>query len=309
MTIRRRDISRRSFLQSGAGGLAAAMLAAFPSVQALTQGSIMKRILFFTKSSGYEHSVVQRQGGGLAHAERILMELGTANGFEVVATKDGRLFNRDTLAQFDAFAFYTTGDLTKEGTDKQPPMTLEGKQALLEAVEQGKGFIGFHCATDTFHSPAEGSSLLRPDEQREGQQIDPYIAMVGGEFLSHGRQQTARQRIVSPGFPGLEGLKEFELHEEWYAFRNLARDLHVILIQETEGMEGEMYEQPPYPATWARMHGRGRVWYTGLGHREDVWTNEIFQRIVLGGIAWTLGRAEADVRPNLPQVLPHLELD
>jgi hypothetical protein len=69
-------------------------------------------------------------------------------------------------------------------------------------------------------------------------------------------------------------------------------------------MKGAMYQRPSFPATWARMHGKGRVFYTSMGHREDVWTNPIFQQIVLGGIAWALGNVEADVTPNIATVTP-----
>ena len=69
-------------------------------------------------------------------------------------------------------------------------------------------------------------------------------------------------------------------------------------------MQGIEYQRPPYPATWARMHGKGRVFYTSMGHREDVWTSPIFQDILTGGIAWALGDAKADVTPNLAQAAP-----
>ena len=47
-------------------------------------------------------------------------------------------------------------------------------------------------------------------------------------------------------------------------------------------MKGEDYQRPNFPATWARMHGKGRVFYTSMGHREDVWTNPIFQNLLAG---------------------------
>jgi len=78
----------------------------------------------------------------------------------------------------------------------------------------------------------------------------------------------------------------------------------VILVQETEGMRGDMYNRPPFPATWARMHGKGRVFYTSMGHREDVWTGEVFQQVLLGGLAWAMGNVDADVATNFPQVTP-----
>ena len=70
-------------------------------------------------------------------------------------------------------------------------------------------------------------------------------------------------------------------------------------------MQSDGYKRPPYPTTWARMHDQGRVFYTSMGHREDVWTNaEIFQPLLLGGINWALGRVDADVTPNIAQATP-----
>ena len=129
--------------------------------------------------------------------------------------------------------------------------------------------------------------------------------MIGGEFVSHGPQQVAKNRVTSPHFPGVEDLGEsFEMNEEWYAAKNFAPDLHVILVQETEGMKGDCYQRPPFPATWARIHGEGRVFYTSLGHRHDVWDSEIFQNLVEGGCGWAMGLAEAEIRPNLTEVTP-----
>ncbi|MEI6862357.1 MAG: ThuA domain-containing protein, partial [Verrucomicrobiota bacterium] len=58
------------------------------------------------------------------------------------------------------------------------------------------------------------------------------------------------------------------------------------------------------PSTWARMQGKGRVFYTSMGHRDDVWTNPAFQSVLLGGINWATGRVDADVTPNLDKVAP-----
>jgi len=65
-----------------------------------------------------------------------------------------------------------------------------------------------------------------------------------------------------------------------------------------------MYQRPPFPSTWARLHGKGRLFFTAMGHREDVWTNPAFQQILLGGIAWALGNVDADITPNVRQVTP-----
>ncbi len=96
-----------------------------------------------------------------------------------------------------------------------------------------------------------------------------------------------------------------EIVEEWYPFRDFQPDLHVLTILETQGMQGPHYQRPPFPNTWARMHGRGRVFYTALGHREDVWNSPQFQSLLIGGISWALGLADANVAPNMAQVSPH----
>ena len=64
------------------------------------------------------------------------------------------------LDRYDAFVFYISGN----------PFSEQAKKNLLAAIKAGKGFVGVHSATDAFRSRG----------------IDPYIAMVGGEFVIHG---------------------------------------------------------------------------------------------------------------------------
>ena len=278
--ITRRDVLKWSAAVAGGAALTRAGFAADPPTPA-------RKVLFFTKSAGYQHSVINRNGkDALAYAEQILVDLGKAHGMDVTCSKDGSVFTADGLAPYDLIVFYTTGDLTKAGTDKQPPMPADGKAALIAAVAGGKGFAGIHSASDTFHGG--------------GTAIDPYLAMLGAEFVPHGKQQEATQHVVDPKFPGAPAA-DFTRLEEWYPFVHISPDLHVILMQETKGMEGVMYQRPPYPSTWARAHGRGRVFYTSMGHREDVWKDETFTTLLMGGLGWAAGNGTADVTPNMPK--------
>lgn len=247
-----------------------------------------QRLLYFTRTAGYEHSAVCRKGDEPSYSEKYLAEMGARAGFEIEGTKDGRVFDGD-LDQYDCLVFFTLGDVTRPDGRHTPPMTLTGKQKLLDAIEAGKPFVGFHAAADTFY----------------GKGLDPYVDMIGGEFAGHGLEQEGTMRVTSPGFPGLEGIGEsFRLFEEWYTFKKIRTDMHVILALETEGMLGKIYDRPPLPASWARMHGKGRVFYTSLGHREDVWASSTFQQIALAGLAWAMGNVDADVTPNFNQVTP-----
>ena len=282
---------RQMLLASGAAFLGAGVAGrAFAAAKAGTP-----KVLFFTKSSGFQHSVITRKGDKLSHAEQILTDLGKEHGFEVHASKDGRLFEPDKIGQWDAFFFETTGDLTKEGPHKDGhPMSEDGLKAFLGAIESGKGFLGSHCATDTF------------GHHRGQQAEDPYTKMIGGHFGGHGAQQPSKLQIVDPKFPGANSFGEgtFTITDEWYNNIYLADDLHVIYAHLTEGMKGPDYERPNYPQTWARTHGKGRVFYTSMGHREDVWANPHFQGLLLGGLSWATGKVDADVTPNVTSATP-----
>src|SRR6478672_4557458 len=94
----------------------------------------LKQVLFFTKSSGWEHSVIKEAAGQPSFAARVLTELGAKNGIAFTMSKDGSSFTPEYLAKFDAIMFYTTGDLLAAGTDGNPPMTAAGKAALLAAI-------------------------------------------------------------------------------------------------------------------------------------------------------------------------------
>src|SRR5881296_231528 len=263
-----------------------------------------KKILFFTKSSGFEHSVISWKDGQPGYAEKVLLTLGEKNGWEFAFSKDGSKFRKDYLAQFDAVFFYTTGDLCTPGTDKQPPMTLEGKQALFDYVGGGHGFVGTHAASDTFHTNGENQKGA-DHYANHGDKADAYVRFLGGEFIKHGAQQVARNKVTDPKFPGFEHVPgEFAFQEEWYSLKDFTPDIHVLTVIDAPAMKGVEYQRPPYPSTWARKEGKGRVWFTAMGHREDVWTNPIFQEILIGGIKWALGEASAATPPNLKDAAP-----
>ena len=290
-------MKRREFLRMG--GIATVGVSLFPQGWVAAADKKPQKILYYTRSAGYEHSAVKREDDGLSVSDKALIALGKRVGLEVVCSKDGRLFDGD-LDQYDAFAFYSCGNqCAASAKTDDPAMTPEGKQRLLDAVAAGKGFIGFHSGADTFHS---------------GKEIDPYVAMVGAEFMGHGTQQPGRLEITSPQFPGLEKDRDKDAvtieREEWYTFRNFGRDLHVILVQDTEMLRKEherdkfLHSRPSFPQSWARMEKKGRVFYTSFGHVHEVWTDPFFERLVLGGIAWALGNVDADVTPNIEKVTP-----
>ena len=266
-----------------------------------------KSVLVFTKSSGFEHQVVKRSGSQLSIAENAVTELGKKNGFEVTCTKDGRIFDSQGFRKHNALFFFTTGDLTTTGTDGNPPMSAAGKQAMLSAIEGGLGFVGCHAASDTFHTQPDPQDLSNR-YIAHGAQSDPYLRMLGGEFIIHGghpRLQTAEIIVNDPAFPGLEGVKSpVSLNEEWYSLKDFAPDLHVVLTVDTKTLHDKCYERRPYPVSWARMHGKGRVYFNAIGDQPENWQEPFFLNALAGGIRWSIGDAQAKLTENLTTAAP-----
>jgi len=297
-----RDIfNRREFLRAGA--VAGASFALAQNLFAAEK----KSVLVFTKSSGFEHDVVKTTGGKPSILEQAVTALGKRHGFDVTATKDGRVFDSNDFRKHAAVLFFTTGVLTTTGTDANPPMSPQGKQSLLDAIAGGLGFVGIHAASDTFHTPPD------PEDNSNryaahGEKSDPYLRMLGGEFIAHGstpRLQTTNLIVNDSKFPGLEGVTSpVSFNEEWYSLKDFRTDLHVILTLDTKGMTGEPYQRAPYPMTWARMEDKGRVFYTAIGDRPENWSNPFFLNLLGGGIRWAIGDVTASLDQNLTQAAP-----
>jgi type 1 glutamine amidotransferase len=277
-------MKRREVLQTLGTFLASRPLAA-------QAGEPHRKILLFSRSVLFEHSVIARAGGQLSFAEKVFVELAKQIGCDVECSKDGRVFDQD-IERYAAIVSYTCGrpaDLMKsESKDHSAPISERGYRNLDRAVRAGKPLVGIH----------PGIWFLP--------------GAMGADCLGHGAQHVGKMVISSPKFPGLQGLGEsFSFLEEWFSLAAFTKDLHVILVQDCAGMDKSspvdkrLYDRPPFPATWARMHDKGRVFYTSMGHREDVWTNKIFQQILLGGLRWALRDVAGDIKPNLAEVAPH----
>jgi uncharacterized protein len=205
---RRSFLSRLALLSMGAA-------CARPSTTLANGASSRRRLLCYSRSQGFEHSVVKSgPGGAPSLVDRSITALAQRDGFDVECTKDGSVFTPEGLRAYDAFFFYTTGNLEAPGGDGTPPMPRGGKAALLDAIRGGKGFVGVHSETDTFHSqpypPAAGQRWLP-----SGAATDPFIAMIGGEFISHGRQQQGRLRVTDARFPGMDGFADGTSRMAW----------------------------------------------------------------------------------------------
>lgn len=303
-------MKRREFLTASlAGVLCASLNPSLKPVLAADAVSGGKKLLYFERSTSYIHpSTILDEKTGMSVGGRVLTELGKKLGYEVVCTKDGRVFDGD-LSQYDAFLLNCCGVLTSDGGKDGPnafPMSAEGEQNFYRAIRNGAGVLGFHNATDTNKSGGPSQFENAPIEKRTD-----YTKMIGGEFIVHGSQQETGLRILKPGeLPSVTSLPRVK--EEWYALRNFNPDLHALMLQETAGMEtannNRCYDRPAFPCTWVRREGKGRVAYTSLAHNNSTWETEWMQSVVLDLMKFITGKLEIDTTPNLKEVAPDYEI-
>lgn len=262
------------------------------------------KILMFTKSSGYQHSTVARgKNGELGLAERTVVAVGKQHGFDVDVTKDGAAMQPENLKKYAGLFFYTQGDLTQSGTDKQPPMRPEDRTAILDFVKAGGGFIGTHCGgADTFNH-----DIWVVDGKK------PFMELVGGEFTRHGARQVGSAELVDSNFPAVSHMpKAFRIYDEWYAYENYQPNIHVLMQLKTDQDDFKtnskgLYARPPYPITWCQNYGKGRVFYTGMGHEEGVWNFPEYREMLGKAVLWSVGKIEGDASPNLKEMYGSVE--
>jgi type 1 glutamine amidotransferase len=228
-----------------------------------------KRVLVDTATKGFRHS-------SIATAENVIATLGKVSGhYTVVDYVRGGADGKDdaevaaklsmaNLKDIDGVIFAnTTGDLA-----------IPDKDGFIRWVEDGHALIGMHSCSDTFHG------------------YPPFYGLVGGLFLTHGPQVTVDMYNQDPKHPANQHLGDvWSIYDEIYEFKEFHRDrVHGLLTLDKHPQN----RQPgDYPVAWCKdLKGGGRMFYTSLGHREDVWTSEAYQKHILGGIRWGLGLAK-----------------
>ncbi len=183
----------------------------------------------------------------------------------------------------------TTGDLP-----------LPDRDGFIKWIEAGGNFAAMHSGGDTFHG------------------FKGYLEMLQCEFKTHGPQVSAELIAGDKAHPANGGIGEtWNLSmEEMYEFKDGSHDREKIRALWYLRNHPVKKDQAGYnPVSWCRNAGKGRVFYTSLGHREDLWSDDPampnrknsveiskqYQAHILGGIKWALGLAPGEVKPN-PEV-------
>jgi type 1 glutamine amidotransferase len=221
------------------------------------------RVLVVTHTTGFRHD-------SIAAAENALRAIGSESGLfqtEFCRTADDvrTRLTPAALASVDAVFFAnTTGNLG-----------ITDVGAFLGWVAGGKAFLGAHSASDTYHDSPE------------------YLAMLGGEFATHGAIVEAEVRVNDAAHPAVAHLApRFRISDEWYRFRGIGGGLTVLLSFDRNPPDGLPGAGDPadLPLAWQKTHGSGRVFYTALGHRSEVWDDARFRTHLREAIKWAIRR-------------------
>ncbi len=233
-------------------------------------------VILLTQSAGYDHDVVKRKDGQPSLVEQTFATLADRLGFTVEDTRDARTLTPGKIKSARLIVFYTTGEL---------PFTDDSFNAFDQWIKDGGAFLGIHPATDTFHKPPFH---------------DKYNNIINGEFDGHPwtADTTVTLKVLDDKHPAMKGFPQSFTHqEEIYQFKNFdPEQVHVLLCLD---MAKTALKKPRFiPIAWCKDYGKGKVFYTSLGHRADLWTSSVYQNHLAGAIQWLLGREKYDVTPN-----------
>lgn len=258
------------------------LAAAAPLVSQQAQPARKKLVLAWGDTiTAYQHD-------SISHALATIERLGRESGvFDTYIRTDSQWITKQpvpeparhthNLNDFDAIVFYGTGD----------NLNAQQKRDLMSFIkEDGKGFVGVHTGDDAFFDWPE------------------FAEMIGGWFDNHPWNVFDAPVIVEDrNFPAMKHFPaRFTIRDEIYEHKNFSRDkVHVLASLDSTKLD---YTKPnihrtdhDFPVAWAKMYGKGRVFYATFGHAAETWDDPMIQEMYLEAIQWALRLKGDDVRP------------
>ncbi len=219
---------------------------------------------FVTNGKGYVHDNIQS-------SVNAIKKMGADKGFAVDVSDDPAAFTAERLKQYSAIIFANSNNEAFEN-DAQ-------REAFKRYVESGGSFVGIHSAS--------GSERNWPY----------FWSVLGGKFVRHPKFQKFTVRVKDPNHPATRDLPaSFEWTDECYYHDNMPSDLHVLLVTDPAKLDDPKKSEYPgdrfgdsLPLAWWHNVGRGRAFYTALGHKKEDYENPLLYQHILGGILWALG--------------------
>lgn len=226
------------------------LLLSFNSVR----GQEELNVLVLTKTNGFRHKSIPKS------IEK-LTEWSKAENWRLTFSEDSTRINDDVLNKTDVLVFLnTSGNILGHAE----------KKAMIRYINQGGGFVGVHLATGT---------------EREWPW---FYQLIGAYFKDHPKVQPAKifvdHSVVHPSVSHLGA--SFEVVDEWYNFeKSVLPHVNVLLTLDESSYSGKKMGAE-HPIAWYHYYEGGRVFYTGLGHTNEIYENQDYRKHIVGAINW-----------------------
>ena len=249
--------------------------------KAFAEAKKKRKLLVFSRTTGFRHGSIPT---GLT-AMRMMGE--KTGAFEAILSDDLDNFESDRINEFDAILFLnTTGDpFMEKGKPDAQARSERLQKNLQDFVKGGKGFAGFHSATDT----------LKP----RGGKTPEYSKMINGAFDGHpwggGSNVTIADEKGQEKHPVVAHLngESLSFKEEIYQMRDPydSSQVQMLLRLDLEKSDKKNLKRADrdYGVAWVRKWGEGRVFYCSLGHNDAMYWHPEVLKVYLGGLQYALG--------------------
>ena len=239
-----------------------------------------RKILVFWLCKGWYHE-------SIPVTNKAIELMGKKTGaYDVVFSDDMNMFDAKKLAEFDAILFNNTTHLDFNGPGQ--------REALMDFVKGGKGIIGLHAATDNFYTWPEAAE------------------MMGGQFVAHPWTAGGVWAVKNyePNHPLNAAFKGegFKVKDEIYRQKRMSavENRRILLTLDlndpaTRNAKGVMESDVDMPISWIRDYGKGRVFFCGLGHNNEIYYRPAILQHELDGIQFALGDLKADATPTVKE--------
>ena len=228
---------------------------------------------FFFQNKGEIHMLVFSKTEGFRHAsiedgKKALLKMGEERGFSVDTTENSGVFVEDSLAKYNVIVFLnTTGDILNDAQQLE----------LNRWIQAGGGFVGIHAAADTEYD------------------WPWYNQLVGAWFQSHPNDPNVREaeiEVVGEDHVSIKHLaNKWRRSDEWYNYKSIQPHINVLLNLDESSYEGGTNGES-HPISWFHEFDGGRVFYTGLGHTPESYTEPNFLQHLWGGIQYVKGEGK-----------------
>jgi type 1 glutamine amidotransferase len=246
-----------------------------------------RKILVISRCESFIHT-------SIPHGKYMLEQLGKKTGaFEAVFNDNYDAFSKENLKQFDGIVFNNTTDLK---------FSEEQEAAIMDFINGGKGIIGIHAATDNFKKWHEGLCMM-------GGVFNGHPWNAGGNwaFQLDDAKNPVNQVFGGKGFWHTDEIYQYKPDsyqgpEKLRILVSLDMDKEAnqkpLTKAKKNAVSVEEAKQRHIPVSWIRDFGKGRLFYTNFGHREDTNWNPKINQHILDGIQFALGDLEADATPT-----------